>query len=129
MFVTRLLSGFAAIALLLAGVGLYGVLSFSVTRRMREFGVRVALGADRASLARLVLGRGCVLVGGGLTLGLVAAVLATRFMRTLTFGIAPVDPVAFGSAVAVLALVSLLAHWIPVRRALRVDPVISLRAE
>ena len=129
LFVMRLLAGFAIVAVLLAAVGLYGVVSYGVSQRTREMGVRVALGAQRRDVMRLVLSGGFVLVAVGLVLGLAAAIAATRFMDALVFGVSPVDPPTFLGAAGVLTIVALAAHWVPVRRALRIDPAQALRAE
>jgi predicted permease len=129
LFVMRLLGGFAIMAVLLAAIGLYGVVSYGVAQRTREVGVRMALGAQRGDVARLVLSSGLSLVAIGVTGGLAAAVVATRFLRTLVFGVKPVDPVSFAGAAALLTIVALAAHWVPVRRALRIDPARALRAE
>jgi ABC-type antimicrobial peptide transport system permease subunit len=129
LFVTRLLAAFALVAILLAAVGLYGVVSYGVAQRTREVGVRVALGARRRDVLRLVLSSGLTLVAIGVALGLGAAFVATRFLGALVFGVSPVDPVTFGLATALLIAVALLAHWVPVRRALRIDPASALRAE
>jgi len=129
LFVMRLLAGFALVAVLLAAIGLYGVVSYGVSQRTREMGVRVALGAQRRDVMRLVLSSGFVLVAVGLVLGLAAAIAATRFMDALVFGVSPVDPPTFLGAAGVLTIVALAAHWVPVRRALRIDPAQALRAE
>jgi ABC-type antimicrobial peptide transport system permease subunit len=127
-FVMRLLAGFAAIAVLLAAVGLYGVVSYGVAQRTREVGLRVALGAQRRDVLGLVLASGFSLVGGGILAGLAAAALATRFLATLVFGVRTADPRTFAAAAALLIAVALLAHWVPIRRALRIDPAAALRA-
>jgi putative ABC transport system permease protein len=128
-FVMRLLGAFAIVAVLLAAIGLYGVVSFGVAQRTREVGVRMALGAQRRDVMTLVLSGGVALVAGGLLIGLVAAVVATRFMEALVFGVSPIDPITFGGAAALLSLVALAAHVVPIRRALRIDPAVALRAE
>ena len=126
LFVTRLLAAFAAVAVLLAAIGLYGVVSYGVAQRTREVGVRIALGARRRDVLRLVLSSGLSLVGIGVV---VAALVFTRFLGSLVFGVSPVDPLTFAAAAALLTVVALAAHWIPVRRALRIDPASALRAE
>ena len=129
LFVMQLLAGFATVAVLLAAIGLYGVVSYGVAQRTREVAVRVALGAQRRDVFRLVLWRGLGLVGIGVAIGLVSALAATRFLGTLIFGVSPVDPPTFLSAAALLTLVALAAHVVPIRRALRIDPAQALRAE
>ena len=129
VFVTRLLFGFAAVAVLLAAVGLYGVVSYGVAQRTREVGVRIALGAQPRDVLRLILAGGFNLVAAGVLGGLFAAAVATRFLGTLVFGVSPMDPVTFAAAAAVLTTVALAAHWIPIRRALRIDPATTLRSE
>ena len=129
LFVMRLLAAFAVVAVLLAAIGLYGVVSYGVSQRTREVGVRVALGAQRRDVMKLILSGGFALVALGLLIGLATALAATRFMDALVFGVSPVDPLTFGGAAAVLAVVALAAHWLPVRRALQIDPAAALRAE
>jgi putative ABC transport system permease protein len=129
LFVTRLLGGFAVVALLLAAIGLYGVVSYGVAQRTRELGVRMALGAQRRDVLRIVLSSGVLLVGIGVGGGLAAAVVATRFLGALVFGVSPVDPATFAGAAAVLIVVAVAAHWVPARRALRIDPARALRTE
>jgi putative ABC transport system permease protein len=126
LFVMRLLSAFAFVAMLLAGVGLYSVVSQSVAARTREVGVRMALGAQRGDICALVLREGIALVGGGLALGLLAAVVATRYMGALVFGVSPSDPITLGSAAVLLVAVAVAAHAVPLRRALRIDPATAL---
>ena len=128
-FVTRLLAAFAAVALLLAAIGLYGVVSYGVAQRTRELGVRLALGAQPRDVLRLVLGSGLTLVAIGAAAGLAAAFAVTRVLGTLVYGVSHVDPLSFGGATLLLVAVALLAHWVPVRRALRIDPATTLRAE
>jgi putative ABC transport system permease protein len=129
VFVMRLLAGFALVAVLLAAVGLYGVVAHGVAQRTREVGVRMALGAQRGDVMKLVLSSGLSLVGIGVAAGLGAAFAATRYLGALVFGVSPFDPPTFAAAAAVLTLVALAAHWVPVRRALRIDPSSALRAE
>jgi predicted permease len=126
---TMLVTAFASIALLLATVGVYGLIAYGVTRQMREFAIRLALGATRADLTRLVLRRGATLAGSGVALGLILALLLTRGMRTLLFGVTSGDPISFGSAAATLVAVSLLASYLPARRAASVDAAITLRGD
>lgn len=128
-FYLLLLGAFAGVAVLLAAVGVYGVLSHSAARRSHEMGVRIALGAAPAEPFRLVAREGLTLalVGGGL--GVVAALGLTRYLRTLLFGVEPTDPLMFAAAVAVLVLIALLACWFPARRAARTDPMTALRGD
>jgi ABC-type antimicrobial peptide transport system permease subunit len=108
---------------------LYGVLAYFVTQRRREIGVRVALGADSASVLRMVVRRGLWLAGVGLIVGLAGAAMLTRFMRSVLYGVGTTDPATFVGVAAVLLGVAFLASWIPARRAARVDPLIAMRAE
>jgi ABC-type antimicrobial peptide transport system permease subunit len=120
---------FAAIALVLAAVGLYGVVSYTVAQRAREVGVRLALGARSKDVVRLVLGGGLSIVGVGVAGGLTIAMLATRWLGSLVFGVSPTDALTLTVAAALLLLVALLAHAVPLRRALRIDPASALRTE
>jgi len=124
---TLLLSLFAGLALLLTAVGLYGVLSYHVAQRTGEIGLRVALDASRADVARLVAGQGLRLVLAGLLLGLTAAAAGSRLLAGFLFGVSPLDPLSFGAAAVVLTGVALLASWLPARRALRIEPTLALR--
>ena len=118
-----------ALALLLAAVGLYGVLSYLVTLRTREIGVRMALGARREDVVRLVVGRGLRLAAIGLAIGLVLSAGVTRFASFLLYGTSPLDPVTFASVAALLLGVALVAAWNPARRAAAVEPVVALRED
>jgi ABC-type antimicrobial peptide transport system permease subunit len=126
---TRLLSGFAVIALLLAIIGVYGVMSYRVRRRTRELGTRVALGASPGAITRLVLGHAAAVALVGLAAGTAAALFFARSLTSLLFGVAPWDPVTLASAAALLAGATLAASYLPARRAARVDPVSALAAE
>ena len=124
-----MLGAFAALALVLASVGLYGVMALSVNQRTREFGIRLALGAAREDVFRLALGRGLLLVAVGMTVGLLGALGAGRALTSLLYGVGSLDVAALSSAIVALALVTLLACWFPARRATRVDPIVALRYE
>jgi predicted permease len=125
----HLFGGFAALALLLAAIGTYGVLSYLVTERRREFGIRMALGAKREALLRSVLGYGLKLTGIGLAAGLAGALALTRLMETLLFEVRPTDPVTLVSVAAMITLVAIIASFVPAHRATRVDPIAALREE
>ncbi len=124
-----LLGGFAALALLLAGVGIYGVIAYIVTERTREIGIRMALGAQRRNVLSLVVGQGMRLALLGIAIGWAAALALSRVLQTLLFEITPTDPLTFATIPLVLAGVALLACWLPARRAAKVDPMVALRAE
>jgi putative ABC transport system permease protein len=124
-----LLAVFAATALALATVGLYGVVAYSIARRTREFGVRLALGAQPRDLVCLVLAHGLGLTLAGLVIGLFVSLAATRALSTMLYEVSATDPVTFGAISAVLALVAAAASYLPARRAMRVDPLVALRAE
>jgi putative ABC transport system permease protein len=128
-FVMQLLVGFAGLALLLASVGLYGVVSYTVAQRTREVGVRVALGASPADIMRLILGSGMGTVATGVAAGLAATLLAGRYLGTLLFAVKPYDAITIAASCALLVLVAAVAHWLPARRALRIDPTRALRQE
>ncbi len=119
---------FAAFAMLLAAIGIYGVMTYSVTRRTQEIGIRVALGARPSSVIWLILKQAAVLVAAGLILGLSAAFALARFVAKLLYGISPADPVTFVVVPLALAAIALVASYLPARRATKVDPVIALRA-
>jgi putative ABC transport system permease protein len=124
-----LIGAFAAIALLLAGVGLYGVLAYAVTQRRGEIGVRIALGAERSEVIGMVVRQGLALVAVGLLGGVIAAIGLSRWMTAVLYQTSSTDPLTFVLAAAVLLLAALLASWLPARRASTVDPVTALRGE
>ena len=124
-----LLGVFALLALVLASVGIYGVMSYSVAQRTREIGIRMARGARRADVLQMTVGQGLKLVGAGMILGLGAAFLLTRVMATLLYGISATDPITFVSISLVLLAVATLASYVPALRATRVDPIVALRAQ
>ena len=124
-----LLSLLASLALLLSAVGLYGVLAYLVGQRAREIGIRKALGASRGAVARLVLGESFRFLLLGVAVGLLGALFTTRYLGTLLYGLAPNDPVALGSGALILLAVAAAAAWIPARRALSVDPAVTLRED
>jgi len=128
-FVTWLMGAFAAIALALAVVGIYGVLSYVVNQRTREIGVRMALGANRAAIVGLVLNQTAVLIAVGLGVGLGGATALTRSLQTLLFGVTMFDPLTFAGVAVLFGLVGIVASYLPARRATRVDPLVALRAD
>jgi putative ABC transport system permease protein len=125
----QLLGIFGGLALLLAAIGSYGVLSYMVTERRREIGIRMALGADRASVLRMVLSQGLRLTFVGVVVGLAAAFALNRVLASLLFGVRPSDPVTIGAVVALISIVAMVACYPPARVATRVDPMIVLREE
>ncbi|HEY6328304.1 MAG TPA: ABC transporter permease [Blastocatellia bacterium] len=128
-FILALLGTFSALALALASIGIYGVISYSVAQRTREIGVRMALGASRRQVLAMVIGEGAKLAAVGILIGGVAAGLVTRFGAAFLYGVSPTDPVTFAGISAILAAVALLASYIPARRAMKVDPNSALRYE
>jgi len=125
----NLSSLFAALALVLACIGLYGLLSYEVTRRTHEIGVRMALGAEQSSVLRLVVGKGIALTLLGITSGIAAAMGVTRYLEAMLYGVKPVDPGTFMCVATLLLAVAVAASYIPARRAMRVDPMVALRYE
>ena len=125
----RLLGGFALIALALAAVGIYGVMSYSVRRRTRELGMRLALGASRRDIVWLVMRQAGVIAGAGLAAGTLAGLAAARAMSSLLYGVAPWDPPALVAAGVVLIVTALGASYLPARRASRLDPATTLASE
>jgi putative ABC transport system permease protein len=128
-FNTWLLAAFGFGALLLAAIGVYGVISYSVSQRTRELGVRLALGAQPADILRLVLRKGLVLAAIGLVIGIGASLAATRLMSSLLYNVSAADPLTFAAVGTLLVVVALAACWIPARRAMRTDPAVTLRYE
>jgi putative ABC transport system permease protein len=128
-FALQILGVFAVIALLLASIGIYGVMAYTFSQRTHEIGIRIALGAQRQHILRMALGEGMVLVAFGLAAGLIGALLLTQFLRSLLFAVKPTDPLTFIAIAALLSAVALLACFIPAHRATRVDPLVALREE
>jgi ABC-type antimicrobial peptide transport system permease subunit len=128
-FRTTVLILFALLALFVASIGLYGVMSYLVSQRTREFAIRMAVGASRRAVLQLVLGQAAKLVGIGICLGLAGAALLARLIASLLFGVTPFDSATLASVSVLLALVALAASYIPARRAAKADPMDSLRYE
>ena len=128
-FMMLLLGGFSVVGLLLAGVGIYGVVAYSVARRTREMGLRVALGADPSSVGRMVGGNSMRLVVGGVVVGIAGAVFATRLLQGLLYEVQPGDPLTLAGVTLLLVATALLASWIPARAGTKTDPMVTMRAE
>jgi ABC-type antimicrobial peptide transport system permease subunit len=128
-FAMTLLALFAALAFGLAAIGTYGVIAYLVRQGTREIGIRMALGATPERVAGMVVRGGMSIAAVGIAVGLAGALLATRFMESLLFGVAATDPATFGATAGLLAVMALVAAYVPARRAARVDPLISLRSE
>jgi putative ABC transport system permease protein len=124
-----LLGVFAGVGLVLVGIGVYSVIAYTVARQTHEIGIRVALGAVRGDVLRMIMGRGLRLIAFGVVIGMVASYGVIQVMRTLLWGISPYDPLTLATVVVVMTLAGLLACYIPARRAMRVDPIVALRYE
>ena len=124
-----LITVFASVALMLAATGIYGVMAYSVAQRTHEMGLRLALGAARADVLRLVMGQAARLAVVGIALGLIGALMLTRWMTTLLYRIEPTDPVTFAVVATCLAGIALTASALPARRAMRIDPIVALRQD
>ena len=128
-FALEILAIFAIVALVLACVGIYGVMAYAISQRTGEIGLRMALGARRGDILRVVLNDAALIVVVGVGAGLLGSLLLTRFLETLLFDIKPTDPLTFGALTILLGGVALLASFIPARRASRIDPLLALRHE
>jgi putative ABC transport system permease protein len=128
-FSMMLLGIFAALAVMLSSIGIYGVISYLVGQRIQEIGTRIALGAQRGDVVRLILGRGLALTLSGVGSGSVLALILSRQMKKIIYGVSPSDPATFAAVAVLLIAIALLACYVPARRAMRVDPMIALRYE
>ena len=124
-----LLTIFAGVALILAAIGIFGVLSYAVSQRTREIGIRMALGAQERTVIGLIVRQAMILVASGVAAGTVAALIVSQTMTKMLFSVTPTDPATFASVAGVLIAVALFASYLPARRATRVDPIVALRAE
>jgi ABC-type antimicrobial peptide transport system permease subunit len=123
-----LLDGFAVLAVLLAAIGIYGVIAWHVAQRTREFGIRLSLGAEPGTILRLAIRQGLVLAGLGIAIGLVGALVLTRFLVSLLHGVAATDPMTFVGVTLLFLAIAVVASWLPARQAARIDPSSALRA-
>jgi putative ABC transport system permease protein len=128
-FTMLLLATFTLLALVLAAVGLYGVLAYAVAQRTREIGIRIALGATRRAIARAIITEGALLAAGGIAIGLAGALWSTKFIDRMLYGVPRSDPLAFAAGALLLFGTAMLACVVPMRRAVAVDPLIAMRAE
>jgi len=128
-FTTTLIGVFAVVAVLLAAIGLYGVLATIVRQRTAEIGMRMVFGAPRGSILGLIVGEGLKLSGAGIVIGLLAAAMVTRVMTSMLVSVSPTDPLTFASIVVLFVVVAIAASWFPARRAARLDPVAALRED
>jgi ABC-type antimicrobial peptide transport system permease subunit len=128
-FLTTLLGMFAGLALLLAAIGTYGILSYAVTERRQEIGIRMALGASRGTVLGMVLRHGLILAGAGLLIGLGASALLTRFLQAQLFNVSPIDPLTLTAVSLFISIVAMVACFVPAQRATTVDPMIVLRQD
>jgi putative ABC transport system permease protein len=128
-FTMLLLGIFAALALALAAIGIYGVIAYSVTQRTHEIGIRRALGAGTSDVVKMIAREALVLAGSGIVVGVAASIAVTRLINGLVFGVSVTDPVTFAAVAVLLASVAFLATFIPARRAIKVDPMVALRYE
>jgi ABC-type antimicrobial peptide transport system permease subunit len=124
-----LVSAFGMLAALLAAIGLYGVMAYTVSRRTAEIGIRMALGADRAHIRRLVLRDSLLMMGAGILIGLPAGLALTGLLQKLLYGVTPNDAISFAAAVLLMTGIGAVAAWMPARRAARVDPILALRCD
>jgi putative ABC transport system permease protein len=128
-FRTALIAGFATVALLLSAIGIYGVIAYSVAQRTQEIGIRIALGAQRGSVLKQIIGAGAVLALAGVALGCAGALLLTGVLSGLLFAISPTDPLAFAAVTVILVVVAIIASFVPAVCATRIDPIRALRYE
>jgi putative ABC transport system permease protein len=128
-FALQLLGVFAGVALLLASIGIYGVMAYTFSQRTNEIGIRMAMGAQRGDILKIAVSEGAVIVVFGVAAGLVGSFVLTRFLQTMLFDVKPTDPITFAAISALLAAVALAACFVPARRATRVDPLVALRHE